>query len=90
MTAMVESRKATWTGETLLPLGVCLHPFAPRSWIFFSFFKKCIYLFWLNRVLVVACGMGLNPAPTALAVRGLSHWTTREVPQVMDFLSVVP
>ena len=55
----------------------------------FFFKKKYIYLFWLHRVWLWHVGWDGTPS-TALAVRGLSHWTTREVPQVMDFLFVVP
>lgn len=34
--------------------------------------------------------MGLNPGPTALAVRGLSHWTTRGLPIIcLDLVLVV-
>ena len=65
------------------PIIVSLSCFCPMYLLaMFSFFIF-IYLFiWLQRVLVVACGIrlpdqGSNLGPAALGPRSLSHWTTR-------------
>ena len=62
----------------------------------YFFFKKYlfIYLFWLRRVLVAACMWdlvprpGIKPGPPTLGAWSLTHWTTREVPEVYFLLTL--
>ena len=87
----------------LLPMLNNLPFFCFSSLGYIFYFKKIfIYLFWLPRVLVAAHGIlveacmwdlvpraGMEPRPPALGTHSLTHWTTREVPHWVLFVSLI-
>ena len=59
-------------------------------WFGFLFVCFCLFFFW---PLCVACGIlfpepGIEPAPPAVTVWSLNHWTAREVPSFYFYLFI--
>ena len=77
-------------------------PLSPTSPLFFLFFSQIHVFIWLHSVLVVALGIlgcgrwdlvpgpGIEPGPSALGARSLSHGTTREVPALCSSTESLP